>query len=90
MTLGAKVSELALGSLMVAGPTVPLLTDLVQSLASSAGLFLFAETCLVSSSIILEVWGLKVAKSPNVGKLNVFDFSNVVLDGLVQVNGLQM
>ena len=87
-TLGAEVSESTLGCSTVAGPTIPLVADLVRLPAGLPGLFLFAGTDLVSSPVILEVSGFEVTEPSDIGKLDVLDFPNIPLDCLVQVNDL--
>ena len=59
-------------------------------LAGSAGLFLFAGTCLVSPAVILEVTGFEMPESGHVGEFNMLDLSNIPSDGLVQVNDLSL
>ena len=87
-TLGTEVSELTLGCLTVAGPTIPLAADLFRPPTGLPGLFLFAGTNLVSGPVVLEVSSFEVTEPSDISKLNVLDFPNIPSDCLVQVNDL--
>jgi hypothetical protein len=80
------VSISAFGSFPIANPAVPLVAGFIGFAVGSSDLFLFSGVETVTCSVILQVAGFKVPETTEFGQFNVFDFTNIAADGLVEVD----